>query len=140
MSQGSHGRAVLALTAVATLAGCVQTAQPLYSWETFPRQQYMFLLREGVSPDQQIKDAETHAEKARASNLALPPGLRAHLGMLYLSVGNSGRAAEMWNAEKKAFPESTPYMDQLLQRLAGGAFKLPVAPSVPEIKAGEKPE
>ena len=31
--------------------------------------------------------------------------------MLYLSVGNPGRAMELWNAEKVAFPESTPYMD-----------------------------
>ncbi len=145
--------AALALIAVATLAACAQTTQPLYSWETYPRQQYVFLLREGVSPDQQIKEIEAHAEKARAANLALPPGLRAHLGMLYLSTGNPGRAAEMWNAEKTAFPESAPYMDQLLQRLAGGGAKQPAGqplnppaaqpaaqpPAQPPAKPGEKP-
>src|SRR5262245_3812080 len=88
-------------------------------WETYPRQQYAYLLREGISPDQQIKEIETHAEKARAANSQLPPGLRAHRGMLYLSVGNPGRATELWNAEKVAFPESTPYMNQLLNRLGG---------------------
>ncbi len=88
-------------------------------WETFPRQQYVYLLREGISPEQQIKEIEAHAEKARAANAQLPPGLRAHLGMLYLSVGNPGRAMELWNAEKIAFPEATPYMDQLLKRLGG---------------------
>jgi hypothetical protein len=139
MSRGAIVSAALALIAVAGLAGCAQTAQPLYSWETFPRQQYVFLLREGVSPEQQIKEIEAHAEKARAANLALPPGLRAHLGMLYLSVGSPGRAAEMWNAEKTAFPESAPYMDQLLQRLAGGAAKQPAAPAKAGDNAGEKP-
>ncbi|HTP71335.1 MAG TPA: DUF4810 domain-containing protein [Burkholderiaceae bacterium] len=99
------------------LAGCAQPGAPLYMWETFPRQQYAYLLREGISPDQQIQEIETHAEKARAANARLPPGLRAHLGMLYLSVGNPGRAMELWNAEKVAFPEATPYMDQLLKRL-----------------------
>jgi hypothetical protein len=128
-----------AVLAVAALAGCAQTAQPLYSWETFPRQQYVYLLREGVSPDQQIKEIEAHAEKARAANLALPPGLRAHLGLLYLSVGNAGRAAEMWHAEKTAFPESAPYMDQLLQRLAPGSVKQPAAPAKPAASAGDKP-
>ena len=98
-------------------AGCAQPGAPLYMWETYPRQQYAYLLREGISPDQQIQEIETHAEKARAANARLPPGLRAHLGMLYLSVGNPGRAMELWNAEKVAFPESTPYMDQLLKRL-----------------------
>jgi hypothetical protein len=133
------GAACAAVFAVAGLAGCAQTAQPLYSWETFPRQQYAYLLREGVSPGQQIKEIEAHAEKARAANLALPPGLRAHLGMLYLSVGNPGRAAEMWTAEKTAFPESAPYMDQLLQRVAPGAVKQPAVPAKPEDRAGEKP-
>jgi hypothetical protein len=37
--------------------------------------------------------------------------------MLYLSVGNPGRATELFNAEKVAFPESAPYMDQLLKRM-----------------------
>jgi hypothetical protein len=105
------------LVFVLGLAGCAHSRAPLYMWETYPRQQYAYLLREGISPDQQIKEIEAHAEKARAANALLPPGLRAHLGMLYLSVGNPGRAMELWNAEKVAFPESTLYMDQLLKRL-----------------------
>jgi hypothetical protein len=112
-------RPLRALLFVLGLAGCAQSGAPLYMWETYPRQQYAYLLREGISPDQQIKEIETHAEKARAANAQLPPGLRAHLGMLYLSVGNPGRAMELWNAEKVAFPESTPYMNQLLKRLGG---------------------
>ena len=114
------GPRIVAVTVLAVwLAGCAQTSAPLYMWETFPRQQYVYLLREGISPEQQIKEIEAHAEKARAANAQLPPGLRAHLGMLYLSVGNPGRAMELWNAEKTAFPEATPYMDQLLKRLGG---------------------
>jgi hypothetical protein len=114
------------------LAGCAQTSAPLYMWETYPRQQYAYLLHEGMSPDQQINEIEAHAEKARAANAQLPPGLRAHLGMLYLSVGNPGRAMELWNAEKAAFPESTPYMDQLLKRLGGS--KAEPAKSDPQAK------
>lgn len=120
---GPRAGAAAAVVAIAAatlgLVGCAQPSAPLYLWESFPRQQYAYLLREGVSPDQQIKEIEAHAEKARAANALLPPGLRAHLGMLYLSVGNPGRAMELWNAEKLAFPEATPYMDQLLQRLRG---------------------
>jgi len=126
------GRRLFAPAIVLVLAGC-QTSKPLYMWETYPRQQYAFLLREGISPDQQIQEVETHAEKARAANAQLPPGLRAHLGMLYLSVGNPGRALELFNAEKVAFPESTPYMDQLLKRL--GQPK--AVPSKGDAKASE---
>lgn len=107
---------------IGALAGCAAKGPgPLYMWETFPRQQYSALLREGASPDEQIRALEAHAEKARGANAALPPGFRAHLGMLQLSVGNAQRAKELWLAEKSAFPESAPYMDKLLRKLDGSA-------------------
>ncbi|WP_170064652.1 hypothetical protein [Caldimonas caldifontis] len=40
--------------ALVVLAGCAQPPKPLYMWENFPRQQYDALLREGVSPLEQI--------------------------------------------------------------------------------------
>jgi hypothetical protein len=88
-------------------------------WESFPRQQYEALLREGASPLEQIQAMEAHAEKARAAGAELPPGFRAHLGKLHLEVGNAAAAREMWIAEKVAFPEATSYMDHLLKRLDG---------------------
>lgn len=104
---------------IALLAGCAQRGPtPLYLWEGFPRQQYDALRNDGAgSTAEQIQALEAHAEKARAANAQLPPGLRAHLGMLQLSSGNIDRARELWLAEKLAFPESAPYMDQLLKRL-----------------------
>ncbi len=108
--------------ALALLTGCAGTApKPLYLWEGFARQQYDALLREGYSPDDQIRTLEAHAEKARGANAALPPGLRAHLGMLHLGAGNADRARDLWQAEKAAFPESAPYIDQLLNKLAAPA-------------------
>jgi hypothetical protein len=107
---------------IAVLAGCAaQGPPPLYIWETFPRQQYDSLLGVGFDPAEQIRLLEAHAEKARGANAALPPGFRAHLGMLHLGAGNIDRARELWQAEKLAFPEATPYMDQLLNRLAAPA-------------------
>ena len=115
-----HVARIASASAIALLAGCAaQGPGPLYMWEGFPRQQYSVLLREGASPTEQIGAMEAHAEKARAANAALPPGFRAHLGMLQLSVGNPQRAKELWQAEKTAFPESSPYMDQLLRKLDG---------------------
>lgn len=109
----------LALGAVLSmLVGCAAKGPgPLYLWEAFPRQQYDALLRGGFSPEEQIRQLESHAEKARAGNAALPPGLRAHLGMLHLGAGNAERARELWKAEMLAFPESSAYMDQLIRKL-----------------------
>jgi hypothetical protein len=111
----------LALAAcVAVLAtGCANRVQPLYLWESFPRQQYDTLLTHGSPSQDQILALQAHAEKARASNAALPPGFRAHLGMLQLAAGNIDEARALWQAEKASFPESAPYMDQLLKRLDG---------------------
>lgn len=103
---------------ISMLAACAAKGPgPLYLWEAFPRQQYDALLRGGFSPDEQIRQLEAHAEKARAANAALPPGLRAHLGMLYLGAGNAERARELWKAEILAFPESSAYMNQLIRKL-----------------------
>jgi hypothetical protein len=90
----------------------------MYAWEDFPEQQYAQLAHEGTSSiEDQTRALEAQAEKARAGNAALPPGFRAHLGYLYLKAGNPGRARELFQAEKVAFPESSPYMDRLLAKL-----------------------
>lgn len=113
---------VIVVACIAVLSGCAAKGPgPLYMWESFPRQQYRMLLRDGASPTEQIQLLEAHAEKARGANAALPPGFRAHLGMLQLSVGNPQRAKDLWQAEKSAFPESAPYMDQLLRKLDGAS-------------------
>lgn len=107
-----------ALIALAVLAGCAAKGpDPLYMWETFPRHQYSTLLKERADPTEQIRILEAHAEKAKAANSALPPGFRAHLGMLYGESGHAQRARELWQAEVVAFPESAPFMDRLLKKL-----------------------
>ena len=111
---GTLGAAIL-------LAGCAQTHKPLYMWEAFPRHQYDALLHEGASPDSQIQAMEQQAVKAQGANAALPPGFRAHLGMLYLGNGNADKARQLWTNEMETFPESMPYMQQLLKRLNGDA-------------------
>lgn len=111
-------RRLLLVVGLALFAGCAHKATPpLYMWETFPKMQYDTLLRPGVTPIEQVGAMEAQAEKARAAGAALPPGFRAHLGMLKLSAGDVDQARQLWQAEKAAFPESTPYMDQLLKRL-----------------------
>jgi hypothetical protein len=112
----------IGLCACIALAGCAQRGPaPLYQWETFPRLQYDVLLRSGTGSPEQIAQLEAQAEKARGSGAALPPGFRAHLGMLKLAAGDPDRARELWLAEKAAFPESAAYMDRLLKRLAAPA-------------------
>lgn len=117
MNRFGHGRLALILAVAALAGGCAAPVKPLYLWESFPRQQYEVLQRSGASADEQIRSIQAHIEKARASAERLPPGLQAHLGMLHLSAGRDAEARAAWVAEKAAFPESAPYIDQLLKRL-----------------------
>jgi hypothetical protein len=118
MTSLTVARRACAVVLVGTLFGCAHKPTPLYMWETFPHQQYDVLMHEGASPDEQMHAMELHATKARSANAALPPGFRAHLGMLELNAGRADRAKELFEQEKAAFPESAPYMDRLLAKLA----------------------
>lgn len=117
MSPGTRFVRLLLLAGAVAGAGCAQPVAPLYGWDTFPRQQYDTLLSPGAAPVAQIGPMEAHAERASAKGVALPPGFRAHLGLLKLSAGDADAARQLWLAEKAAFPEATPYMDMLLKRL-----------------------
>ncbi|MBK1688102.1 DUF4810 domain-containing protein [Rubrivivax gelatinosus] len=112
-------RALAALGAVlaATLAGCATAPPTLYHWGDYQRQIYQSLNADDSSPQEQLQQLQQQAEKARAGNAALPPGFRAHVGLLMLRLGRDADAAAQFQAEKQAFPESTAYMDFLLRRL-----------------------
>lgn len=125
MIRPAWARRALPLVAALLLSACAAPRKPLYLWEGFPRQQYEVLQRSGFDANAQIQAMQAHAEKARGAGAALPPGFRAHLGMLQLSVGAADQARASWQAEKIAFPESAPYMDQLLKRLDGAAAAQP---------------
>lgn len=115
----THRMSRLALCAcVALMGACAQTRPPLYTWAAFPKQQYETLLMSGNQlPADQLLALQAQAEKTAASGGRLPPGFRAHFGMLKLSVGDAEGARELWQGEKLAFPESAPFMDRLLKRL-----------------------
>jgi hypothetical protein len=123
--KAAHAVRLLMMGSVVVLAaGCAHKAPPpLYMWDTFPRMQYDALLGDGVAPLGQLTAMQAQAEKARAAGAALPPGFRAHLGMLKLAAGDPASARQLWQAEKLAFPESAAYMDQLLKRLDSPAKK-----------------
>ncbi len=109
------------LGAALWLGACAQKGPgPLYSWEAFPKQQYEALLAANTGvPSEALLAMQAHADKARGANAALPPGFRAHLGLLKLSAGDAQGAREAWQAEIAAFPESAPYMQRLLDKLQG---------------------
>ncbi len=103
---------------VAALAGCASQPKPLYHWGSYQRQVYEYLNADESTSAEQLAVLQTQFEKASTADAALPPGFRAHLGMLHLRMGQYGDARKMFEAEKSAFPESSQYMDFVLNSMS----------------------
>lgn len=101
--------------AVATLSGCVTRPQPLYYWGDFQAQQYSYFKGE-KGPEEGIQDLEKVREEAKAKGKSVPPGLQAHLGMLYGLTGRTDLFEQNLLAERQQFPESSAYLDFLLKK------------------------
>jgi hypothetical protein len=107
----------LALALAGALTGCAQAPGTLYQWGGYQEQLYEHFKGDRQSPAEQVQRLEAQAQKARAGGTALPPGFRAHLGLMYLRLGREDEARQQLEAEKASFPEATQYMDFLLKRL-----------------------
>lgn len=106
----------LALSALLALGGCA-TQTSLYHWGPYEDQVYAHFKNE--SPEQQILVLEKHVQEAAAKDRQLPPGFRAHLGLLYAKVGREEDFLMALQQEMAAFPESAPYVNSLLARAKG---------------------
>jgi hypothetical protein len=103
----------LAACCLWVLTACAHQPASLYQWGSYQDQVYRHF--KGESPEQQIQALEKDVQVTQASNKAVPPGLRAHLGMLYAETGNDSKAQENLVAEKVQYPESATYIDLLLK-------------------------
>ncbi len=109
------GRALAIAALAGVLSACVQQPKSLYSWQSYQGSVYSYLKDDGGDYATQTLAMEKNIETARASNAELPPGFRAHLGMLYMKMGNGDKGVEQMQGEKAAFPEAAPFMDFLLR-------------------------
>ncbi|ASJ23597.1 DUF4810 domain-containing protein [Laribacter hongkongensis] len=100
---------------VLLVSGCASNNhQSLYQWGGYQTQVYDYF--KGGDKEKQVISLEKDLEKMRASNNPVPPGVHAHLGLLYADLGNDSKAAEHLDAEKVQYQESTTYIDMLLKK------------------------
>lgn len=110
-----RARLALVLGMAGMLAACAQQPKSLYSWQAYQPNVYAYLKDDGADYVKQIDAFEKNIETARASNQTLPPGFRAHLGLLYLKTGDADKGVAQLEAEQLAFPESAPFMAFLMR-------------------------
>ncbi|MGV2863496.1 DUF4810 domain-containing protein [Achromobacter sp. ESBL13] len=125
------GRGLAVAATVGLLSACVQQPKSMYSWQAYQPSVYAYLKEDGSDNAVQAQALEKNIETARAANVELPPGFRAHLGMLYLKMGDGDKGVEQLQSEKAAFPESTPFMDFLMRNVGKPAASADAASATP---------
>jgi len=96
--------------------GCASST--LYQWGDYENYLYKRYNKPGsLSTQEEIILIENQLEQTYSKERMPPPGLHAHLGYLYITDGQSVRAIEHFNVEKKLFPESKFFIDGLIERM-----------------------
>lgn len=97
------------------LTGCATGSKPLYNWDSYQQVVYQHYQQSESDPQAQIDALKKSIELSRAKSLGIPPGLHAHLGMLYGATGALDLAMAEFNEEKRLYPESAVFMDRLMK-------------------------
>ena len=99
------------------LSGCADDSpRQLYYWDgAYTGSVYEYLTQEGDA-DAQIAALEESLQKAYQRAAKAPPGLHAHLGLLYLSQGNGAKFKAYVEKEAELYPESRDYAMFLLNQ------------------------
>ena len=107
----------LASAAAMLLSGCADDSpRQLYYWDgAYTSSVYEYLSEEGDA-GAQIAALEESLQKAYQRAAKVPPGLYAHLGLLYLSQGNGAKFKAYVEKEAELYPESRDYAMFLLNQ------------------------
>ena len=107
----------LVSAAALLLSGCADDSpRQLYYWAgAYTSSVYKYLTEEGDA-GAQIAALEESLQKAYQRAAKVPPGLYAHLGLLYLSQGNGAKFKAYVEKEAELYPESRDYAMFLLNQ------------------------
>ena len=99
--------------------GCATTSN-LYYWGEYENLVYDMYNKPGAAtPEVQIDKLTRDIQKAESRGQAIPPGVFAHLGVMFAAVGNQDDAIASFTEEKERFPESHILIDGMMKRAYG---------------------
>lgn len=108
---------ILSVLFALLFAGCASsTPRQIYYWNgSYTASTYDYL-NETSDFYKHIDELEETVEYAYASGRKIPPGLLAHIGLLYSNIGNDQKASMYLEKEAEIFPESRAYIEFLKQQ------------------------
>ena len=131
----------LALIGALALVGCAQPGpKPLYQWAGYQDSVYQHLKSNGSEPGAQIAILEAQIAKNKVAGEATPPGMHAHLALLYGKTGDDVAAQRHLETERASFPESASYVDFLLKNTKKDAGKSAASAVNPPADAASQPK
>ena len=101
-------------------AGCASSSH--YEWGRYEESIYNTTITpDGFDAQAEIDTLEAQLEETQADDRLPPPGLHAHVGWLQAASGNLDAARSHFEEEKRLFPESAHFMDELIERSSKGS-------------------
>jgi hypothetical protein len=107
---------IIFVSCVLFLTGCAQKG-PMYNWGSYEAQTYSYF--KGEPPEAQVVLLEKQLIEAKDKGQVLPPGFHAHLALLYEKTGRLNEMRQMFETEKRLYPESSTYINNILNGFKG---------------------
>ena len=102
---------VMSLLAVAALSGC--SHQPRLTWNDYQDHLYDHY-GQTITDEEYLAALLEAVEDSKKTGIMLAPGLYAEIGTFYARAGKLEDAIPYYEMEAKTWPESKPFMDDLV--------------------------
>ena len=97
--------------------GCATAPQEHYYWGNYEALLLTMYVELGTAdPFTQIEKLSGDIQQAENTGKPVPPGLYAHLGMMYALNGDASQAEAAFYKERELFPESEVFIDGMMAR------------------------
>ena len=123
MGVGMHSLSFKHLFAVTLslwlLSGCAKPSDEIYYWGEYEQLIHdMYVDPGSADATMQVEKLTADIQKAESMGKPVPPGIYAHLGLMYASLGQSAQGKAALLEEQKLYPESAVFIQGLLKRAA----------------------
>lgn len=107
----------LLLICSALASGCVSAPSGHYYWGHYEELILEMYIEPGsADPLTQIEKLNEDLQQAESLGKPVPPGLYAHLGLMYAMNGNASESEAAFLLERELFPESAVLIDGMMER------------------------